>query len=224
VNPVQVALWMIPLFGGIITVIGLLTFFKGHTGETEGAWNAFTVKLPSPLFLIVVGVCMIAFPVWLMKDDLQTKSSQPVPSPSRSSSSSMTTVNKEPAFSISKPEEREEVSGRKGVMLSGTASDLKGDSLWVMVIAKGAGDEDYYYLASDALTVREGDWGTLVRPIGAGASDVGELFTIVVVQAENQCSSRIKATKRNSDGVIVFAQLPPGCIEMGRRTVQKTSS
>jgi hypothetical protein len=125
---------------------------------------------------------------------------------------------------ITAPDERARVSGSEQILMEGTAQNLSTDTLWIMTKSGGAKGGLVYYLSSDALTEVDGLWSAKISGLGAGQSDVGEIFTLVVVRADPACAASIVNQKPNSDGDTVFERLPDGCAEAGVRHVLKTSA
>jgi hypothetical protein len=71
----------------------------------------------------------------------------------------------------------------------------------------------------------EGKWAHQDQPIGdPGSVDVGQRYILEVVLASPSFGKTIRTKPANSQGDVVFSSLPPGCVEVGRRSVVKTSA
>lgn len=215
------------VFGGALVLIARADAF------TKARWGKVRFELPTGLVFALVGAGMLAFPYWISvgRENSATGTTAPpattqpsVPSTTAPSTTTTSTASA-PAGKdvvITSPYDGKSVSGRAGVVLSGTASGLGGDTLWVF-------DHDldnllYYRDSDEPVVVREGRWSFLDKPIGdSGSGDIGTTFTVVVVRASTSCTKVLRGTKANADGDVTFTDLPTGCSEADSVHVVKTA-
>lgn len=227
----QIAIGMLMVLGSILVIVGLVAYFRGPPSEVaSGGWGSFQLNLPGAIFVIAVGAGMTGYGASIVPS--AADATGPGGGETGAPSASATTpvgISTSAAFSesrvvITAPAERARVSGSTGILMEGTSQNLGTDTLWVMTKSGGAKGGQVYYLSSDALPEVDGFWSIQISGIGAGASDVGEIFTLVVVKADSACENSLENAKPNSDGDTVFDRLPAGCSAAGIRHVLKTSA
>jgi hypothetical protein len=121
---------------------------------------------------------------------------------------------------ISSPQNGAKVNGSVGVLLKGRYGDLGGDELRVFVLAFNG---QYYLNDNGPVLSDNGTWNFLVKPIGAGTSDIGRVFTIIVATVNSACRATLQASNRAPDGNIAFPVLPAGCRAAAKVDVLKTA-
>ena len=123
-----------------------------------------------------------------------------------------------PKVAISSPGERARVPGEKGVLLSGTATDLGDLTLHIFDLA----DNGRYYPGTlEPVAVQDGHWSFRKHPIGQGAEDVGQTFTMIAALGDDACRSALRSAPVDKYGDRAFEALPGGCREMDRVRVVK---
>jgi hypothetical protein len=141
----------------------------------------------------------------------------PTPSPERPRRT------RTPAFQgvrITSPDDDAKVNGSVGVVLKGRYGDLRGAELRVFVLAFNG---QYYLNDNGPVLSSDGTWDFLVKPIGAGTSDIGRVFTIIVATVDSACRATLQASNRAPDGNIAFPALPAGCRAADKVNVLKTA-
>ncbi|MBO2449286.1 hypothetical protein J4573_19440 [Actinomadura barringtoniae] len=127
-------------------------------------------------------------------------------------------VDPPPAVTIAVPGQRADVVGKTGVRLSGTAGQLRGNSLQVFIFAQ---DGRYYAASGGPIPVVNGRWALSIPRLGAGARDVGSIFVIMAALADHSCVKTLKAAHADKKGNVMFKRLPRGCREGASVTVHK---
>jgi hypothetical protein len=108
------------------------------------------------------------------------------------------------------------------VQVSGTVQDIGDWSIWIFDFAQDEHGRRVFYRANDLpLEVADGSWSFVDRPIGNGSSDIGQRFSVAVVEASASCAQILKDAQPNQSGDVVFPALPAGCQEIGRRDILK---
>jgi hypothetical protein len=122
---------------------------------------------------------------------------------------------------IDAPRARSYVNGRVGVVVRGRAGDLEGGTLRLFVLAYNG---LHYLIDNGPVITADRKWSFLLKPIGAGTTDIGRVFTIIAVVADKSCRRILESSNRDPEGNIAFPVLPPGCADFDRVDVIKNGS
>jgi hypothetical protein len=119
-----------------------------------------------------------------------------------------------PAFTILTPRDGQEINGQTGTIVSGTAGNLNGATLWLFDISVDSEKVVTYVRDSDnPIPVVAGKWSLPDKPIGDGAIDIGKTAQLSVVEADATCTQTIQAAQPNNDGDVILSKLGSGCTE-----------
>jgi hypothetical protein len=215
------------LLGSVLLVIAR------KDASAKARWGKIGLELPTGALFVLVGAAMVGFPVWAAVNN-HTATPTPavavgpappttdpptsmattttVPPTTAPKTTTTTVVARAKAVEISSPHAGALISGRAGVVVTGTAVGLGADTLWVFDY-----DEEtrlYYRDTDEPLRVHNGRWSFLDQPIGeTGTGDVGATFTIAVVRASPTCARTLRNKPPNAEGDITFGHFPAGCSE-----------
>ena len=204
-----------------LIILGSVLLIKRWSDAAEGRTVGLYVKGPVGIVVLAIGAGLLVASYYLPTKEHPQPKPSPSPSPSASASPSPSpSPAPTPGNSsvvIRTPVEGQPVAGQTGVVVTGTASGLGGQGLWLLVYSQGV-----HYLTSDGpFASDDGTWSAVAKPIG-GDDDVGETFTLEVVLASSDCSRTLANTAPNGEGDVAFGKLPAGCRLAATRHVLKT--
>lgn len=112
------------------------------------------------------------------------------------------------------------VSGREGVVVAGTATDLDGAELRIF---DQADDGKFYLVDGHGVDVDDGRWSLHYRGIGGDGRDIGDVFVLTAVVADGGCEEVLDEADPNREGDRPFGELPEGCDIVDRVPVVKVA-
>jgi len=199
-----------PAIVGLIAGIVLLLCSIGLQVNFGG--KVFQVDPPkwARIGVFVIGLVLALGSGGFMLFGGSAKTPPPPPPPSNRPSVAV------PAVVVTAPLPNTSISGKAGVTLTGTATNIGQGTLWVFDPNGDTGD--LYRDSSQALSVNGGTWSYHDQPIGdENNDDIGISYTIEIVLADPGCAAVISHTDPNHD----YSQLPPGCTDAAHVTVVK---
>jgi hypothetical protein len=123
-----------------------------------------------------------------------------------------------PRVHITSPKRYARITGRQGVLVSGTATRLGRN---VLRLVDHAPDGMYYLVDNGPIPVRGGRWSYHDPVVGDGERDVGKTFVMTIVLANPRCQGVLQAVLPSSDGNIRMARLPRDCSVAAQAPVHK---
>lgn len=125
-----------------------------------------------------------------------------------------------PSVRIIAPRAGTKVAGQPGVLMTGTAKNLKGRTLRIFDYAPNG---VYYVADNGSVPVSDGLWSFRDATIGDGERDVGTTFELTAVISDKKCQATIHTERDAHNGTAAFQTLPDGCREVASVRVLKTA-
>lgn len=203
------------VLGVSLFVVGVVSFFKGiSSGEASGGFGSATVRMPTPVFMMLLGVLCLGGDAYLvMNAEADRPGATPYdPSKGPPSSTAAVPVTKGSIVAITSPDNGHPISGKAGVVVSGTAVDLAPDeTVWLLDYDPNDKQHPYYQVNEQPIPVADGKWSFKDAPIGAASDEIGTKYYVVAVKATPRCADSLQSQVPNEDGDITFSRLPEGC-------------
>ena len=205
--------------GVVVLGAGLVLVTLGSSEHGKVNLWKIHLEIPAAIFVMVLGVLLLLAGIFgpsiMAKFPDDARSGEV----SRADVPSSTQADKQ-VFGFDEPDPFATISG--AFTVRGTAPPLEGDTLWIFVVSDSAdGPKPVFYKTTDSpIPIADGRWATRQGPLGA-PGDEGYQFTLVAVRADDLCAGGITRRAPNQDGDVIFAKLPGGCKELGRRILVK---
>jgi hypothetical protein len=203
------------VLGVSLFLAGIIGFFRGvSSGESSGGWGSATLRLPTPVFMMLLGVLCLGGDAYLvMKSEADRPGASSYDSskgPSSSTAAAPVTVGS--IVKITSPENGHPISGKAGVVVSGTAVNLAPDeTIWLLDYDPYDKQHAYYQVNEQPIPVVDERWSFKDAPIGAESDEIGTKYYVVAVKATPRCADFLQSQVPNEDGDITYSRLPDGC-------------